>query len=153
MPVTVTTKKTLRKKITPARLGADRGLMLAGMLVAQRATRLAPIDTGRLKRSITHGRPFSTMRGRAINIGTNVKYARIQEFGGRIPPRAVIRPRIKQALAFKVGGEQVVVKAVYDWPGATIPAQPYLRPALLKSRNQVGQIVTGSVTVAMNRKS
>ena len=150
MPITVTRKNTLRKKITPARLGADRGLMLAGMLVAQRATRLAPIDTGRLKRSITRGQPFSTPRGRAINVGTNVVYARIQEFGGTTRPH-IIRPRVKQALAFSVGGDRVIVKSA-NHPGSIIPAHPYLRPALLSSRKEVGKIITGSVTASMNRR-
>lgn len=148
--------------------GLDRGLILAAQLVAQRATRKAPIDTGRLKRSITfghstgqdiqQGRPYSTSGGRrAIDVGTNVVYARIQEQGGKIPAH-IIKPRVKQALAFKwpnaPGGLKpgkgglFVFKSV-NHPGATIPAQPYLRPALEESKGNINTIIGKSVLGAM----
>lgn len=139
--------------------GLDRGLILAGQLVAQRATGKAPIDTGRLKRSITQGRPYSKSGGRrAIDVGTNVIYAAIQEFGGKIPAHT-IRPRVKQALAFKwpnapAGanpgkGGLFVFKSV-NHPGAIIPAQPYLRPALKESIKDIDIIIGRSVVGAMN---
>jgi phage gpG-like protein len=149
--------------------GLDRGLILAGQLVAQRATGKAPIATGRLKRSITfghatgdaiqQGRPYSRPGGtRAIDVGTNVIYAKIQEFGGRIPEHP-ITPRVKQALAFKgpnapAGlkpgkGGLFVFKSV-NHPGAIIPAQPYLRPALKESRKDIDIIIGKSVLGAMN---
>lgn len=149
----VTRKGTLQRKKRLALLAVDRGLIMAGMLVAQRAAGLAPIESGRLKRSITAGKPFSSNRGRAINVGTNVEYAAIQEFGGKIPPRKVIRPRVKKALSFMAGSKRVTVAAVYNWPGATIPAQPYLRPALQKSRKDVAHIVTSSIVAGMNSKA
>ncbi len=148
--------------------GLDRGLILSGQLVAQRATGKAPIKTGRLKRSITFGhatgdtiqkgRPYSTSGGkRAIDVGTNVAYARIQEQGGKIPPH-IIKPRVKQALAFKwpnaPGGLKpgkgglFVFKSV-NHPGATIPAQPYLKPALEESRKDIDKIIGKSVLGAM----
>jgi HK97 gp10 family phage protein len=138
--------------------GLDRGLILAGQLVAQRATGKAPRDTGRLKRSIKQGRPYSRPGGRrAIDIGTNVVYAAIQEFGGKIPAM-VITPRTKQALAFEWPNApaglkpsksgKFVFKSV-NRPEITIPAQPYLRPALKESKKDIDIIIGKSVIGAM----
>ncbi len=148
--------------------GLDRGLIEAAQLVAQRATGKAPIKTGRLKRSITfghatgdtiqQGRPYSTSGGRrAIDVGTNVVYARIQEEGGSIPAMT-ITPRTKQALAFKwpnaptglkpSKGGLFVFKSV-NRPKITIPAQPYLRPALEESKGAINTIIGKSVLGAM----
>lgn len=138
--------------------GLDRGLILSAQLVAQRATRKAPIKTGRLKRSIIQGRPYTRVGGsRAIDVGTNVVYARIQEFGGKIPPHD-ITPRVKKALAFEwpnahegltpsKSGKYVF--AFVNHPGAIIPAQPYLRPAIDESRNEAKTIIGKSVVGAM----
>ena len=73
--------------------------------------------TGRLRASITHSvrRGGGSVMGR---LGTNVIYGRIHELGG------VIRPVKASALRFRVGGRWVTVRRV------TIPARPYLRPAL-----------------------
>ncbi len=64
-----------------------------------------------------------------------VPYARIHEFGGTTKPHE-IRPRVREALAFKIGGKQVFAKVVHH-PGSRIPARPYLRPALEDSREQI----------------
>lgn len=134
--------------------GLDRGLILGAMLVAQQAQRNAPVDTGRLKRSITQGRPYSkpVMR-RAIDVGTNVEYAAIHEFGGQTPPH-IIRPRTKSALAFEWPGAPSDLKPSksgkhvfkhVNHPGATIPAQPYLRPALRQKKREVKAVIVKSV--------
>jgi phage gpG-like protein len=171
----MTVKVTQSGKLSSGQLknlalaGLDRGLILSGQLVAQRATRRAPRASGRLKRSITFGhstgrdiqkgRPYSTSAGRrAIDVGTNVIYGRIQELGGKIPAH-IIKPRVKQALAFKwpnaPGGLKpgkgglFVFKSV-NHPGATIPAKPYLRPALEESKKDINTIIGNSVLGAMN---
>lgn len=138
--------------------GLDRGLILSGQLVAQRATGKAPIDTGRLKRSITQGRPFSKPGGRrAIDVGTNVIYAAVHEFGHTFPAM-IITPRTKQALAFKwpnapadlpagKGGLHYFKKVTR--PQFTIKAQPYLRPALEESKKDIETIIGRSVLGAM----
>jgi len=141
--------------------GVKRGLIEAGMLVAQRATQKAPHDTGRLKRSISQGQPYTIGDRRyAIDVGTNVEYAATQEFGATIEIPE-IRPRNKKALAF-------------DWPGApegmtpgksgkfvfakvaahtvTVPAQPYLRPALRESRADISRLILKSVIGALRKK-
>lgn len=68
------------------------------------------VDTGRLRDSIT-----SRAQGREVQVGTNVLYAAIHQFGG------VIRPKNKQALHFPLpGGGFFIGKKV------TIPARPFL---------------------------
>jgi len=129
--------------------GLDRGLILSGHLVAQRATQRAPIDTGRLKRSITSGRPYSVRQLRVVDVGTNVEYARIQEFGGKTEPHE-ITPRFKKALAFTVGGINVVVKRIPMHPGSNIPAHPYLRPALAASKREIRTLIVRSIVGSIN---
>lgn len=103
--------------------GVKAGLMLAGQLVAQRAQLIAPIDTGRLKRSLTTGEPFKQDTAWRIDIGSNVVYARIQEFGGR-------------------AGRNLAT---------LITAQPYLRPALKASKAEVRTVITRAVIGALKR--
>lgn len=59
-------------------------------------------------------------------IGTNLEYARIQEFGGTIVPKGQFLRWVNDA------GEEVFARSV------TIPARPYLRPAFdMKEREAV----------------
>jgi len=158
MPVTREGKLSSGELKNKGLAGLDRGLILSGQLVAQRATKRAPRDTGRLKRSIIQGRPYSKAGGnRAIDVGTNVEYARIQEFGGKIPPH-VIRPRVKSALAFKwanapsgmkpgKGGKFVFLSV--NHPGSIIKAQPYLRPAITESQSDVKTIIGKAILGSM----
>lgn len=60
--------------------GAKTGLILAGDLVAQRAAGRAHVVTGRLKRSITRGNPVKAGGRMSISVGSNVSYAREEEF-------------------------------------------------------------------------
>lgn len=113
---------------------------VAGALVLQNAAkRLAPVKAGNLRRSIHIGGhedqapDFSSSaenrgNGRVpdperddervtVYVGTDVEYAKIQEFGG------TIKPKTARALVFEVNGEVVTTGAV------TIPAHPYMRPA------------------------
>jgi phage gpG-like protein len=138
--------------------GLDRGLILSGQLVAQRATRRAPIDTGRLKRSITQGRPYSRPGGtRAIDVGTNVIYAAVHEFGHTFPSM-IITPRNAPVLAFKwpnapanlpagKGGLHYFKKVTR--PQIIIKERPYLRPALKESKKDINKIIGRSVLGAM----
>ena len=67
------------------------------------------VDTGRLRGSITHN-----ATARMVEVGTNVIYAAIHQFGGDIVPKTA------KALRFKVGGKWAMTKKV------TIPARPFL---------------------------
>lgn len=95
-----------------------RALILSAMLVAQRASDRAPIDTGRLKRSLIGGSevqddnlkglPYQIAPGIwGIDVGTNVEYAFLQE-----------------------------------------ELQPYLGPALQESRDEIIEIFTQSFRAA-----
>lgn len=112
--------------------GAKEGLILAGDLIAQRATRKAPVDTGRLKRSITRGNPFKTADGLAISVGSNVEYAPYQEFGTGDK------------------SENPSMSKNPSWPG--IPAHPYLRPAIEESRGEAITLIAKRVIVRMVRR-
>ncbi len=97
-----------------------RGLIESGMVVAQTASQKAPVDTGRLMRSITYGRPEKMSKtGYEIDVGTNVEYAATQEFGsgiyGESGMQEAIKRESKRGIIFFVSG---------------VKAQPYLRPAL-----------------------
>lgn len=147
----------LRRLAAKAENGMRVGLILSGKLVSQRATRKAPRDTGRLKRSIHEGKPYKKGRtGMAIDVGTNVVYARIQEFGD--PNELVIYPRTKQALAFEWPGAPAGLtpsaSGKYVFAHVTRPpvkAQPYLRPALEESKNDVKKLILKSVVAALRR--
>lgn len=70
-------------------------LDLLGQVAEGHAAALAPVDTGRLKNSITH---ITEPETRSVHIGTNVEYAIYQELGtSRMPPykgRGFLRPAI-----------------------------------------------------------
>lgn len=74
------------------------------------------VDTGRLRRSIT-----TRVSDRHASVGTNVVYAAIHQFGGRIGPH-VIKP--KRARALNIPG--IGYRASVNHPGSTIPARPFL---------------------------
>lgn len=58
------------------------GLNKTGEIVAETASALAPVDTGRLSKSYTHSIPVVTGKLRAsVKVGSNVHYAPHQEFG------------------------------------------------------------------------
>ena len=67
----------------------------------------------------------------------DVKYAAIQEYGGRTAAHDILPDRAK-ALAFLAGGETVFARIVHH-PGSTIPEHAYLRSALA---DMAGEIVS-----------
>jgi len=58
----------------------------------------------------------------------DLKYARIQEYGGQTPAHDII-PNKAKVLAFITGGETVFARIVHH-PGSTIPERSYLRSSL-----------------------
>lgn len=71
------------------------GLELIGQIGEQQAKIHAPVDTGNLRRSITHevGRDF---RGLFVRFGTNVFYGVYQELGTRhMPAHPFLRPALE----------------------------------------------------------
>lgn len=80
-------------------------------------------DTGRLRNSI-----FPVIGYNYAAVGTNVEYAKIHQFGGKIRlPAMTIYPVRKKALRFVVDGEEVFAKKA-EIPARTvkIPKRPFL---------------------------
>lgn len=169
----------LKKMRGAATNAIKRGLILSGMLVAQRATRRAPRLTGRLKRSITHGKPYKR-RGKAryaIDVGTNVEYAAAQELGSGIHAEKAsfvhaimgirvsggqpypIRPVKKKALAFVWPNAPAhirpnpetgkVIFAQVMHPG--VRPQPYLRPALNDSIPEIKRFLLFNLLMGLRK--
>lgn len=91
---------------------ASRDVARVAREVEARAKQLAPVDTGRLRASIS-AQPRVTFRGPTVRVTADVNYATFVENGTR--PH-VIRPRRAQVLKFKVGGRTVYAKVVHH-PG------------------------------------
>lgn len=88
------------------------------------------VRSGALRRSIQMEAPITTANevyGRVFSSG-DVKYAGIQEFGGRTPAHDIV-PKRAGALAFLMGGKQVFAKIVHH-PGSNIPERSFMRSGL-----------------------
>jgi phage gpG-like protein len=84
----------------------------------------------------------------SVRIGTSgdVKYAAIQEFGGTIPPHAIVPDKAK-ALAFVVGGKHVFAARV-NLPAVTIPERSYLRSSLAEMAGEIAEGLSEAVVEA-----
>jgi HK97 gp10 family phage protein len=154
------------KKMNAVMVNAvKKGLIISGYLVAQRATRRAPRDTGRLKRSILAGKPYKRSKSKyAIDVGTNVEYAAAQELGsgehaeGGGEPYDIV-PVKKKALAFfwpdapanvpvsAKTGKVVLAKVTQRG----VKPQPYLRPALEESADEIKGILLASILAGLKK--
>ena len=88
-------------------------------------------DKGGLRRSIT---VQYVQSGLTAHIGPNVVYAAIHEFGGTIVPKTANYLRFKT----KDGAWHTVSKV-------TIPARPYMRPALAEEQPRFGGIMANTL--------
>ena len=94
--------------------------------------------TGTLRRSI---RPLPVKNNDSVLIGevvTNLEYARIHEFSGKTKPHEIF-PKKGRALAFMMGGKQVIVKSVKH-PGSVIPERSFMRTALNEMTPQIREV-------------
>jgi phage gpG-like protein len=76
----------------------------------------------------------------------DVKYAAIQEYGGRTSAHEIL-PDKGQALAFLVGGALRFARRV-EHPGSTLPARGYLATSLEEARDEIVAGLTAAVTEA-----
>lgn len=124
------------------------------------------VQTGRLRQSM---QTFMASDGSSATIGTNVEYARIHEFGGTTRPHVIPVPTgriVGHTLTFstpgkgrgeikskviKLGGGQMVMRNVHH-PGATVPARPYMRPALEDSRQDIEKIFISRLVAALKKR-
>ena len=99
------------------------------------------VVTGTLRRSI--GAIVRMARNEGVGeVGTNVIYAAIHEFGNR---EAIdIFPRRKRALHFKLGSRDVFAKHVRIEPDRIRP-RPFLQPALSKCSEQIERLLADAV--------
>ena len=88
---------------------------------------------GQLRNSIIP-KVQQTETGAEAEIGPNVIYGRIQEFGG------TIRPVKARALHFKIDDQDIFVKRV------TLPPRPYLAPAALDHQQEVVSVMAAAIT-------
>ncbi len=78
-------------------IGVD--LLKKAVQVETAAKRFCPVDTGRLRSSITH-ELGTDARGLAARVGTNVEYAPYVELGtARMAPRGFLRRGLAQGLS------------------------------------------------------
>lgn len=73
------------------------GVEEASLLVEGQAASLAPVDTGLLKKSITHR--IIDRKGQPVGqVGTNVEYAAFQEFGtSKMAPQPFLKPALDKS--------------------------------------------------------
>jgi hypothetical protein len=82
----------------------------------------------------------------------DVKYAMIQEYGGRTGPHDIL-PVKARALAFLAGGRQVFAKIVHH-PGSDIPERSYLRSGLDDLAALIaGELKSAALVAAQDRLS
>ena len=75
----------------------------------------------------------------------DVKYAAIQEYGGKTPAHLIVPSKAK-ALAFTIGGGTVFASRV-NHPGSQIPARSYLRSALADMAGDItGELKAAAVS-------
>jgi len=78
-------------------LATERALETIGLIAEGYAKGLCPVDTGRLRNSISHA---VDVQDKAAIIGTNVEYARYVEFGtSRMSPRPYLAPAVQDHIA------------------------------------------------------
>lgn len=120
MPVT----RVDLRSLTGPQGDVARDLARRAIRVESRAKRLCPVDTGRLRASITWEIVRSSGGVYVARVGTNVKYARAVHDGTR--PH-VIEPRQATVLRFPANGGIVYARRV-NHPGTR--GIPFLRDAL-----------------------
>lgn len=147
----------LFQKFSPSKVQAvttdfRRALLRGAVMIEGEAKRLCPVDTGTLRRSITHTMPYLNDGHWQVDIGTNVEYAPFVEFGtgGRGAAGATkgqsITPTAYEAMSqmgYQYGGGK-------KRPGsAGMGARPFLFPAFEKYRDIVPKLMLQAAVARM----
>jgi len=111
----------------------------AGQMVAIQAKLLAPVDTGRLRRSITW-RNERTNDGPVVHIGTTVEYAKFVEFG-----TGVFTPGGRQTpWTFRnLDGQYITTRGQKP--------QPFLEPAFDEKKREIERRIGRMLERVLNR--
>jgi phage gpG-like protein len=152
--------KTLTQAATGARKAIMRGVLKGALRVESTAKRIVYAghpdhlegDKGLLRRSITHREDDSKL---AVDVGSNVVYARIHELGGVIVPvnsrYLVFRPNDFAPAERNIGGKIVkynkrtASEELIFATKVTMPARPYLGPALEEEGPHISEDVRASL--------
>lgn len=153
----------------PVKTGLDRAMMFArGLAMTEMQGRGNGNDElGRPRRKPGAQRIWQTIRvlraerhGDVWTAGlvagsARVLHARIQELGGKTKPHLIVprrRPKTgKLVFYWKRAGSVVFFKKV-NHPGSKIPAKPYLRPSIERSKLTAQQEVSREVVVLIESK-
>lgn len=93
MPETITFESHLGEFMDALEEQVEQALIAIGMTAETHAKELSPVDTGRLRNSITHE---VDMGGHAAIIGSNVEYAAYVELGtSRQKAQPYLRPAVE----------------------------------------------------------
>lgn len=107
-----------------------RALERVGLQAEGYAIDLAPVDTGRLRNSISH-----VVDGNTVYIGTNVEYAPYVELGtGKYYPGGRPTPWVYQD-----------AKGNWHWTQGN-PAQPFLKPAVADHTGAYRNIIIDEIS-------
>ncbi len=88
----------LQREIKQLGLNTERSVLRLALDTQNRARELCPVDTGRLRSSITHV-PGRDSRGYFVDVGSNVEYAPHVEFGTQnAPAQPFLRPALAEAV-------------------------------------------------------
>lgn len=88
----VVVKNNINEFVLKLKKVTEQGLETSALLVESSALEMVPVDTGRLRASITHITEPTEAR-----VGTNVEYAEDIEFGGsRKAPKGFLRPALDE---------------------------------------------------------
>jgi len=85
----------------------------------------------------------------SIGSSGDVKYAAIQEYGGRTAAHEIL-PIKAQALAFMAGGGMRFARKV-EHPGSLIPGRSYLRSSLEEMRDDISAALSGATSEVLER--
>ena len=112
---------------------------------ARRAGGQTLVKTARLKNSITFA-----ATGQKLTVGTNVKYGRIHQLGGRISGNVTVKKHwriMTRAFGKPIPARRVMVRSHQRQMNTTIPARPFLMVQAADWRifNRIaGDYITGS---------
>lgn len=125
--MTVDFKDNSKAVLAAMQQAVERGLETCGLVAEGYAKKLAPVDTGNLRNSISHK---VDPEEPAVYIGTNSSYAAYQEFGTGI---------------YTEGGRDTPwvyqdEKGNWHWTRGN-KAQPFLKPSVADHQKQYRQII------------
>ena len=110
------------------------------------------VRSGRLRAAIASDVAIDGDAVRArVFVGPGVKFAAIQEFGGRTAAHDIV-PDKARALAFVVAGRRVFARIVHH-PGSTLPARSYLRSSLADMAGEIAASLKATAIEALAAES